>query len=264
MPMYFFLSNLPLTDICFTSTIVPKMLVNVLTQSRVVTYVGSITMYIFLLFAMLDDFLLTMMAYDCFVAIYHPLYYIVIMNPRLCGLLLLVSWIMNALYSLLQSLMVLRLSCKDLKIPHFFCELNQMIQLACSENFLNKMLMHFVTVLLSGSPLTEIFYSHCQIVFCICGIASAQGKYKASTCESHFSVVALFYCTSLGVYLSSAATHSSHSSTVASVMSTVVTPMLNPFIYNLRNKVIKAALNKFIGMVNTQGIIFWASRYSHD
>ncbi|ELK15245.1 Putative olfactory receptor 7A2, partial [Pteropus alecto] len=134
----------------------------------------------------------------------------------------------------------------------------------CSENFLNNMLMHFVTVLLSGRPLTGIFYSYCKIVSCICGMASAQGKFKASTCESHFSVVALFYCTGLGVYLSSAATHSSHSSTVASVMSTVVTPMLNPFIYNLRNKIVKAALNKFIGMANTQGIIVWASRYSHD
>ena len=118
-PMYFFLSNLSLVDICFTSTTIPKMLVNIQTQSQVITYGGCITqMYFFQLFGVLDDFLLTMMAYDRFVAICHPLRYTVIMNPRLCGLLLLVSWIMSALYSLLQSLMVLRLSfCTGSKTP---------------------------------------------------------------------------------------------------------------------------------------------------
>nr|KAF6273610.1 hypothetical protein mMyoMyo1_014564 [Myotis myotis] len=101
-PMYFFLSNLSLVDICFTSTTVPKMLVNIQTQSKIITYKGCITqMNFFILFAMLDDILLTIMAYDRFVAIGHPLHYMVIMNPRLCGLLVLVSWIMSALNSLL-------------------------------------------------------------------------------------------------------------------------------------------------------------------
>ncbi|KAK1342605.1 hypothetical protein QTO34_015371 [Cnephaeus nilssonii] len=175
-PMYFFLSNLSLIDICFTSTTVPKMLWNIQTQSKAITYAGCITqMYFFLLFAMLDDILLTVMAYDRFVAICHPLHYMVIMNPRLCGLLVL-------------------------------------------------------------------------IVSSICGIPSAQGKYKAfSTCASHLSVVSLFYGTVLGVYLSSAATQSSHSSAAASVMYAVVTPMLNPFIYSLRNKDIKRALKDSMG-----------------
>ncbi|XP_019489996.1 PREDICTED: olfactory receptor 7A17-like, partial [Hipposideros armiger] len=123
-PMYFFLSNLSFVDICFTSTTIPKMLVNIQTQSKVITYEGCITqMYFFTLFAGLDVYLLTVMAYDRFVAICHPLHYTVIMHPRLCGLLVLVSWIMCVLNALLQSLMVLRLSCTDLEIPHFFCEL---------------------------------------------------------------------------------------------------------------------------------------------
>ncbi|XP_003275917.2 olfactory receptor 7A17-like [Nomascus leucogenys] len=249
-PMYFFLSNLSFVDICFASTTVPKMLVNIQTQSKVITYAGCITqMYFFIHFVGLDSFLLTVMAYDRFVAICHPLHYTVIMNPQLCGLLVLASWIMSVLHSLLHSLMVLRLSlCRELEIPHFFCELNQVIHLACSDTFLNDMAMYLAAVLLGGGCLAGILYSYSKIVSSICAISSAQGKYKAfSTCASHLSVVSLFYCTSLGVYLSSAATHNSHSGAIASVMYTVVTPMLNPFIYSLRNKDIKRALKNSLG-----------------
>ena len=255
-PMYFFLSNLSFADICFITMTVPKMLVNIQTQSKVITYAGCITqVYFFLFFSGLDIYLLTVMAYDRFVAICHPLHYMVIMNPRLCGLLLLVTWIISVLHSLLQSLMVLRLSfCTDLEIPHFFCELNQMVQLACCDTFLNNMVMYFAAVLLAGGPLAAILFSYSRIVLSICGISSAQGKSAAfSTCVSHLSVVSLFFCTSLGVYLSSAATHSSHSSAKASVMYAVVTPMLNPFIYSLRNKDIKGALKRLFGMAALQG-----------
>ncbi|XP_014403254.1 PREDICTED: olfactory receptor 7A5-like [Myotis brandtii] len=250
-PMYFFLSNLSLVDISVTSTTVPKMLVNIQTQSKRITYEGCISQtYFFSLFAVLDDLLLTVMAYDRFVAICHPLHYTVIMNPRLCGLLVLVSWITSALHSLLENLLLLRLTfCTDLEIPHFFCELNLMAQLSCSNNFLNNIVMYIITVLLGGGPLAGIIYSYSKIVSSIHAIPSAQGKYKAfSTCASHLSVVSLFYCTSLGVYLGSAATQSSHSSAAASVLYTVVTPMLNPFIYSLRNKDIKGALKRFFGM----------------
>ncbi|XP_070270069.1 olfactory receptor 7A5-like [Myotis yumanensis] len=249
-PMYFFLSNLSLVDICFTSTTIPKMLWNIQTQNNVITYEGCITqMYYFILFATLDNFILTLMAYDRFVAICHPLHYMVIMNPWLCGLLVLVSWIMSVLNSLLHSLMVLRLSfCSDLEIPHFFCELSQVVQLACSDTLLNNIIMYFSAGLLDVGPLAGILYSYSKILSSIRGIPSAQGKYKAfSTCASHLSVVSLFYGTSLGVYLSSAASQSSQSSATASVMYTVVTPMLNPFIYCLRNKDIKRALQRFLG-----------------
>ncbi|XP_008588823.1 PREDICTED: olfactory receptor 7A17-like [Galeopterus variegatus] len=249
-PMYFFLSNLSFVDICFISTTIPKMLVNIQTQSKDITYTGCITqMYFFMHFVGLDSFLLTVMAYDWFVAICQPLHYMVIMNPRLCVFLVLVCWIMGALNSLLHSLMVLQLSfCTHLEIPHFFCELNQVVHLACSDTFLNDLVMYFAAALLGGGPLIGILYSYSKIISSICRISSAQGKYKAfSTCASHLSVVSLFYCTILGVYLSSAATHNSHSSAIASVMYTVVTPMLNPFIYSLRNKDIKRTLKDFLG-----------------
>ncbi|XP_076713721.2 olfactory receptor 7A17-like [Callospermophilus lateralis] len=249
-PMYFFLSILSFVDICFTSTSIPKMLVNIQTQSKVITYSGCITqMYFLLFFAGLDDFLLAVMAYDRFVAICHPLHYTVIMNPRLCMLMVLVSSIISALHSLLQSLMMLRLSfCTDMEIPHFFCELNQAIHRACSDTFLNDLVIYFAAVLLAIGPLTGILYSYSKIVSSIRAISSAQGKYKAfSTCASHLSVVSLFYCTCIGVYLSSAVTQNSRPTATASVMYMVVTPMLNPFIYSLRNKDIKSALKSLLG-----------------
>ncbi|XP_011384416.1 olfactory receptor 7A17 [Pteropus medius] len=246
-PMYFFLSNLSFADICFTSTTIPKMLLNIQTQRKVITYAGCITqIYFFMLFADLDDFLLTVMAYDRFVAICHPLHYTVIMNRRLCGFLLMASWIITALQSLTQSLMVLRLSFHaELEIPHFFCELNQLVQLACSDTFLNNAVMYFATVIIGVIPLTVILFSYSKIVSSILRISSAGGKYKAFfTCGSHLLVVSLFYGTGLGVYLSSTAIQNSRESAIASVMYTVVTPMLNPFIYSLKNKDIKQALKK--------------------
>nr|XP_008538823.1 PREDICTED: olfactory receptor 7A17-like [Equus przewalskii] len=250
-PMYFFLSNLSFVDICFTSTTIPKMLVNIQTQSKVITYKGCISqMYFYILFAVLDDFHLAVMAYDRFLAICHPLSYTVMMSPQLCKLLVLISWLISALHSLLESLMVLRLSfCTDLEIPHFFCEIKQVIRLACSDYSLSDTVMYVTAVLLAGGALAGILYSYSKLVSSICGIPSAQGKYKAfSTCVSHLSVVSLYYFSSLGVYLLPAPTHSSRSSAAASVMYTVVTPMLNPFVYSLRNKDIQRALKRLLGL----------------
>ncbi|EHB06814.1 Olfactory receptor 19 [Heterocephalus glaber] len=245
--MYLFLSKLSFADICFTSTSIPKMLVNIQTQNKVITYEGCITqVYFFIVFGVLDNFILAVMAYDHFVAICHPLQYMDIMNLRLCGHLVLGSWITTALNSLLQTLTALRLSfCTDLEIPHFVCELNQLVLLACSDTFVNDMVMYFAAVLLGGGPLAGILFSYAKIVSAIRAISSTQGKYKAfSTCASHLSVVSLFYCTLLGVYLSSSVTQNSHSTARASVMYSVVTPMLNPCIYSLRNKGIRGALRR--------------------
>ncbi|XP_037679939.1 olfactory receptor 7A10-like [Choloepus didactylus] len=259
MPMYFFLSNLSFADICFTSTIVPKMLVNIQTEIKIITYENCLTqMYFSLVFGGVDNFLLTVMAYDRFMAICHPLHYMIIMNHQLCGLLLLASWLLSVLMSLLHSLMVLELSfCTKLEIPHFFCDIDQVIHLACSDTFLNDLVMYFATGLLGITPLIGILFSYCNIASSILRISSARGKYKAfSTCGSHISVVSLFYGTALGVYLSSAVTQHSRASAVASVMYTVVTPVLNPFIYSLRNKDIKHALRKLLfsvlGSLSTQ------------
>ncbi|XP_004596043.3 olfactory receptor 7A10-like [Ochotona princeps] len=248
-PMYFFLANLSLVDVCFTSTNIPKMLDNIQTHSRAITYASCITqMFFSVIFAGLDDFLLTVMAYDRFVAICHPLHYMVIMNPRLCVQLVLVCWTINILDGVLHSLLVLRLSFRThVEIPHFFCELNQVVHRACSDTFLNDLMMNFAAVLLLVGPLSGILYSYSKIVSSIRAISSTQGKYKAfSTCASHLSAISLFYGTSLGVYLSASAAPSSASTAAASVMYTVVTPMLNPFIYSLRNSDMKRALKRLL------------------
>ncbi|KAM6219225.1 olfactory receptor 7A10-like [Rhynchocyon petersi] len=246
-PMYFFLSNFSFADICFTSTIIPKMLLNIQMQTKVISYEDCIIqLYFFVLFGALDNFLLTVMAYDRFVAICHPLHYMVIMNPRVCGLLLLATWILSVLDSLLHSLMVLQLPfCGKLEIPHFFCELNQVVQLACSDIFLTDFVIYFATELVGFISITGILFSYSRIVLSILKISSVEGKYKAfSTCGSHLTAVSLFYGTGLGVYLNPTDSQNSRANAIASVMYTVVTPMLNPFIYSLRNNDIKQVLRK--------------------
>ncbi|KAM5189670.1 olfactory receptor 7C1-like [Callospermophilus lateralis] len=249
-PMYFFLFNLSFVDIGFISTTVPKMLVNIQTQSRSITYEGCITqMYFFMVFGGMDTFLLTVMAYDRFVAICHPLHYPVIMNSHLCGLLVLTSWLISLSYSLIQSVLMLRVSfCTNWEIRHFYCELAQALMLACSDTLINHIILYMVTGLLGFVPFSGILFSYTRIVSSILRIPSTYGKYKAfSTCGSHLSVVSLFYVTGLGVYLSSEASSFSWKGMMASVMYTVVTPMLNPFIYSLRNTDIKRALKKLLG-----------------
>ncbi|KAB0387171.1 olfactory receptor 7C2-like [Muntiacus reevesi] len=248
-PMYFFLSNLSFVDIGFTSTTIPKMLWNIQTQSKVITYESCITqIFFFFVFGCLDNLILSVMAYDRFVAICHPLHYMVIMNPWVCGLLALGSWSLSVTGSLLETLTVLRLSfCMNMKIPHFFCDLLEVLKLTCSDTLINNIVVYFVVIVLGVFPLFGIFFSYSQIFSSILRIPSARGKYKAfSTCGSHLFVVSLFYGTGLGVYLSSAVTSSSRTSLVASVMYTTVTPMLNPFIYSLRNRDMKGALGRLL------------------
>ncbi|XP_070270017.1 olfactory receptor 7D4-like [Myotis yumanensis] len=253
-PMYFFLTNLSFIEICFTSTTVPKMLVNVQAQSKSITYIGClIQVYFVMIFAGMDSFLLTVMAYDRYVAICQPLYYMVIMNPRFCGILVLISWLIIFWVSLLHILLMRRLTfCVGTEIPHFFCELTQILKVACSDTLINNIVLNVATALLGVIPLTGILFSYSRIVASVMRISSAGGKYKAfSTCGSHLAVVSLFYVTGLGVHLSSALTHSSLQNSIASVMYTVVTPMLNPFIYSLRNKDMKGALRRLFNLVTS-------------
>ncbi|XP_017202710.3 putative gustatory receptor clone PTE01 [Oryctolagus cuniculus] len=244
-PMYFFLCNLSLADISFTSTTVPKMIMDIHTHSRSISTVGCLTqMSFFMLFGCLDSLLLTTMAYDRFVAICHPLHYKVMMSPRLCGLLVFISFLISVSVSQLHNSMVLQLTYfKNVEISHFFCDPSQLLSLACSDTFINNMIMYIVGAISGFLPILGILFSYYKIVSSILRVPSQGGRYKAfSTCGAHLSVVCLFYGTGLGVYLSSAVSLSPRKCAVASVVYTVVTPMLNPFIYSLRNKDIKRAM----------------------
>ncbi|KFO29966.1 olfactory receptor 7D4 [Fukomys damarensis] len=250
-PMYFFLSNLSFVDICFTSTTVPNMLENIQAHNKDITYTECFTqVYFFMIFFGMDNFLLTVMAYDRFVAICHPLKYMNIMTPRLCVLLVLASWIMIFCVSLLHIFLLMQLTFSiATEIPHFFCELALLIKVATFDILVkvNIVLMYVSTILLVVCPITGILFSYSQIVFSLMRMSSSASKHKAfSTCGSHLCVVSLFYGTGLGVYLSSAVTHSSRESSIASVMYTLAIPMLNPFIYSLRNKDVKGALGRLL------------------
>ncbi|XP_014645920.1 PREDICTED: olfactory receptor 18-like [Ceratotherium simum simum] len=248
-PMYFFLSILSMADIGFTSTTVPKMILDIQIHGRGISYVGClIQLSFFNLFGCLDSVLLSVMAYDRFVAICHPLHYPVIMNPRLCSLLVLVSFLISLLDSQLHCLMMSQLTFRtNVEIPHFFCDPPQLLKLACNDPSTNKILMYTISAIFGGVPVSGILLSYTRIVSSILRVPSTSGRYKAfSTCGSHLSVICLFYGTGLGVYLSSTVLHSPKKDAVASVMYTVVTPMLNPFIYSLRNRDIKRALQRFL------------------
>ncbi|XP_014691343.2 olfactory receptor 7E178 [Equus asinus] len=248
-PMYFFLSNLSLADVGFTSTTIPKMMVGIQTHSRVISYVGCLTqMSFFMLFGCLDSFLLTVMAYDRFVAICHPLHYSVIMNPHLCSFLVLMSLFISLLVSQMHNSIVLQLTYfKDVEISHFFCDPSQLLNLACSDTSTNNVVMYLVGAISGFLPISGILFSYYKIVSSVLRVPSSGGKYKAfSTCGSHLSVVCLFYGTGLGVYLSSAVSLTPRKDAVASVVYTVVTPMLNPFIYSLRNRDIKRAMRRLL------------------
>ncbi|XP_047630362.1 olfactory receptor 7G2-like [Phacochoerus africanus] len=253
-PMYFFLSSLSFIDICISTTTIPKMLVNIQAQIQRITYTGCLTQIGFvLIFGGLENFILAAMAYDRYVAICHPLRYMVIVNPQLCVLLILLSLLISTMVGLILSLTMLRLSfCKNLEIPHFFCELAQVIKLACSDTLINNILIYLAIGVFGAISLPGIIFSYIRIVSSVLRMPSARAKLKAfSTCGSHLSVVSLFYGTVFGVYISSEVTTSPRKTSVASVMYIVVPQMMNPFIYSLRNSDMKGALRKLINGITS-------------
>ncbi|EHB03191.1 Olfactory receptor-like protein DTMT [Heterocephalus glaber] len=246
-PMYFFLRNLSFSDLCFSSVTMPKLLKNMQSQVPSIPYAGCLAqMYFFLFFADLESFLLVAMAYDRYVAICSPLHYSSIMSAKLCVCLVGLSWVLTMFHALLHTLLTARLSfCGDNVIPHFFCDLSALVKLACCDTHINELVIFIMGGIVVIIPFLLIITSYAQIFSSILKVPSAQGIRKAfSTCGSHLSVVSLFYGTIIGLYLCPSANNSTVKETVMAMMYTVVTPMLNPFIYSLRNKDMKGALGR--------------------
>nr|XP_048304006.1 olfactory receptor 1468 [Myodes glareolus] len=244
-PMYSFLSNLSFSDLCFSSVTMPKLLQNMQSQVPSIPYAGCLAqMYFFLFFADLESFLLVAMAYDRYVAICFPLHYTSIMSPKLCMSLVVLSWVLTTFHAMLHTLLMARLSfCEDNVIPHFFCDMSALLKLSCSDTHVNELVIFIMGGIILVIPFLLIIVSYARIVASILKVPSARGIRKAfSTCGSHLSVVSLFYGTVIGLYLCPSANNSTVKETVMAMMYTVVTPMLNPFIYSLRNRDIKGAL----------------------
>ncbi|XP_004677987.1 PREDICTED: olfactory receptor 1J4-like [Condylura cristata] len=247
-PMYFFLSHLAFADVS-SSVTVPKMLTNMQTDHKSIPYAGCLVqMYFFIVCVCLDSLLLAVMAYDRYVAICQPLHYTTIMRPELCVSLVAGSWFFCFVHSLLHTLLLTRLSfCADNTIPHFFCDLTTLLRMSCSDVSLNEWVVLIEGGLLVIISLGGILGSYIRIWTTVLRDPSAKKFLKVlSTCGSHLLVVALYYGTATEVYFFSSSSTSSDKNIIASVMYMVVTPMLNPFIYSLRNRDMKRALETVV------------------
>ncbi|XP_004585563.3 olfactory receptor 1S1-like [Ochotona princeps] len=246
-PMYLFLANLSFADMSSISTSVPKMLLNIQMKSQSISYESCITqMYFSIVFVVIDNFLLGLMAYDRFVAICYPLNYMSIMHSRLCILLTIIPWVLSNLVALTHTLLLIQLLfCDRNTIPHFFCDLAPLLRVSCSDTTINEFVMFFLGLSVITFPFALILFSYIRIIRDVLRISSTKGKWKAfSTCGSHLAVVFLFYGTIVGVYFFPSSTHPEDTDKIGAVLFTVVTPMMNPFIYSLRNKDMKGALRK--------------------
>ncbi|EGW04587.1 olfactory receptor 1N1 [Cricetulus griseus] len=248
-PMYFFLANLSFADMGLISSTVTKMLFNVQTRCHTISYTGCLTqMYFFLMFGDLDSFFLAVMAYDRYAAICRPLHYSTIMSTRFCALMLALCWVFTNIVALTHTLLMARLSfCVVGEIAHFFCDITSVLKLSCSDTHVNELVLSGFGGTVLMIPFVSIVISYVHILFAVLRVKTSGGSSKAfSTCSSHLCVVCVFYGTLFSVYLFPPSVESTEKDVAAAAMYTVVTPMLNPFIYSLRNKDMKGALKRLL------------------
>ncbi|XP_037350459.1 olfactory receptor 1A1-like [Talpa occidentalis] len=244
-PMYFLLANLSFVDIFFSSVTIPKSLANHILGSKTISFGGCLTqMYFMISMANTDSYILAAMAYDRAVAISRPLHYTTIMSPRSCVLLVVGSWVIGISNSLPHTLLTARLSyCRDREVANFYCDIASLLKLSCSDIQFNVKMM-YLGVSLFCVPSISITISYIWVFFTVLKVPSTKGVRKAfSTCGSHLTVVSLYYGTVMGMYFRPLTSYSIRDA-VVTVMYIAVTPMLNPFIYSLRNRDMKAALGK--------------------
>ncbi|XP_053159464.1 olfactory receptor 1L4-like [Hemicordylus capensis] len=252
-PMYFFLRCLSLVDVAFTSNIIPTMLLSLHIghgKAGAISYTGClIQMYIFLVLGNMDSYVLAAMAIDRYVAICNPLQYTKIMSHRLCLLLLAGSCLVSHLHSLVQTVLLSRLTfCASANmVPHFFCDIQPLLKLSCSDNSINELVGITADFIVIMTPFLCVVISYIHILVTILKIPSTRGKWKAfSTCGSHLTVVTLFYGSVAWVYFRPLSSYAAVKDQVASIVYTVLIPMFNPFIYSLRNTKMQVALKRMV------------------
>ncbi|KAM9121551.1 olfactory receptor 14C36-like [Pangshura tecta] len=248
-PMYFFLMNLSVIDLSSISVTIPKSMINSLMNTRLISYPGCVAqVFLFAVFIAADLALLTIMAYDRYVAICQPLHYETVMNRRACVQMAANAWITGIVYSALHTGNTFRLPfCQSNIINQFFCEIPQLLKLTCSDSYLSEVGLLAFSVFLSLNCFVFIIVSYVHIFKAVLRIRSEQGRRKAfSTCLPHLTVVSLFVFTGIFAYLKPTSSSASGLDLMVAVLYSVVPPLMNPIIYSMRNKEIKAALKKLI------------------
>ncbi|XP_058518309.1 olfactory receptor 8B3-like [Ochotona princeps] len=247
-PMYYFLFNLSFVDLCYSCVITPRMLMSFV-KENIIPYAECMTQLFFFCFFVIDEcYILTCMAYDRYVAICKPLLYKVTMSPQICLVLTAWTYAMGFAGAVAHTGSMLRLNfCDGNFINHFACDIHPLLQLSCTSTYINELVAFIVVGINITVPSVTLFISYSQILFNILHIHSTQGRFKAfRTCSSHIIAVCLFFGAGAFMFLKPSPAGSLPQDKVATIFYTIVGPMLNPFIYSLRNKDVHSALSKTI------------------
>uniref|UniRef100_A0A8D1D6L3 Olfactory receptor n=1 Tax=Sus scrofa TaxID=9823 RepID=A0A8D1D6L3_PIG len=247
-PMYFFLSHLSFCDLCYSTAVGPKMLVDLLAKYKAIPFYGcALQFLVFCIFVDAECLLLAVMAYDRYKAISNPLLYMVSMSSRVCSMLTAGAYVVGMADALIHTTLTFRLCfCGSNEINHFFCDVPPLLLLSCSDTQINELVIFTVFGFIELTTLSGLFVSYCYIILAVININSAEARFKAfSTCTSHLTAVAMFQGTMLFMYFRPSSSYSLDQDKMSSLFYTLVIPMLNPLIYSLRNKDVKEALKKF-------------------
>ncbi|XP_018408129.1 PREDICTED: olfactory receptor 998-like [Nanorana parkeri] len=253
-PMYFFLANFSFLDICYISSTVPKMLSNLISGSKTISFSGCILqLYSFGVCGGTECYVLAAMAYDRYNAICHPLLYTAIMNRRTCLHLIAGSWVFGIVNIFIHTVLTFQLPFCDNKINQVFCDIPPLLKLSCIDTWTNEIVIFCTSGLVILCSFILIILSYIKIISSILTIHSTTGTRKAfSTCTSHLIVVTIFYGSIIFVYLKPKSSYATYQDQMVAVMYTVVAPFLNPFIYSLRNSEVKNALAKIAPRCGTE------------
>uniref|UniRef100_A0A8D2FK98 Olfactory receptor n=1 Tax=Theropithecus gelada TaxID=9565 RepID=A0A8D2FK98_THEGE len=242
-PMYFLLSQLSLMDILYISTIVPKMLVDQVMSQRAISFAGC------------TFFLLGLMSYDRYIAVCNPLRYPVLMSRRVCWLIVAAAWLGGSVDGFLLTPVTMQFPfCASREINHFFCEVPALLKLSCTDTSAYETAMYVCCIMMLLIPFSVISASYTRILMTVYGMSEAEGRRKAvATCSSHMVVVGLFYGAAMYTYVLPHSYHTPEQDKAVSAFYTILTPMLNPLIYSLRNKDVTGALQKVVGRCVSSG-----------
>ncbi|MBZ3877278.1 Olfactory receptor 2L13 [Sciurus carolinensis] len=250
-PMYFLLSQLSLMDLMYISTTVPKMAYNFFSGQKSISFLScGVQSFFFVTMASSEGLLLAAMAYDRFVAICHPLHYHIHMSKKMCVKMIMGSWALGSLNGLLHSVYTLHLPyCRSRAIGHFFCDIPAMMLLVCTDTWAYEYMIIFSAVVVLLLPFLGITTSYGRVLFAVFHMRSKEGKRKAfATCSTHLTVVTFYYAPFVYTYLRPKSLRSPAEDKNLAVFYTILTPMLNPIIYSLRNKEVLGAMRRVYGM----------------